>query len=691
MNDTFNVTPFAQISESDLEYIAPTFTLSLSGNRNLSESFLYGNPEIFLFTEVNPKLAQMIRTHELKGFLSEKAAEHTRGLTRKRLTLDELFTYSKEPLKKSVLRMPKDNHELLKQEGAAMFLDLLGVTGDLVQKEPPKKCLELFLKKAMKYKELHDESIIQCLKQMEKNPNKSMVLLLWRILTILLDTISPSKDFEPFLINHIHTLLSNEQKHLSSGSSNIISNLSNSSTQVQLQQQQLAYSLTLPLGTAKHLPENMVLSLLLSLALNKIYYTLSLGGHVVPSLLFNVMEFPVRPQQNMSLLQPLKVFEVGIDDIIFSQCMFSDNYLNQMAVAQTSPLSLRLHIPNFCLIVPKIVPFLLLLLPRSICTGAQGSTTAATAAVTAAAVGTGGSTSTAAVIEIFRKVAPKESILTYKDMLDTGKWNDLASISESHIRYVGAVTSSASPSLSSSASSSPSPNPSSSPLPGRGFLPSQGKGGPSGGGSGSGGGKGGGAVGGGGGGQGGGSCGGEGGSGQVWMTRSDIQSVFITLDKVADAVSMHTVLDPAVFALLFKQLLKTFTEPVIPFVMFSTALDRASSSTNVVDLLDGELCNTHYYLFKYIVRWIRMVCMNPDEGLYKHNLEQLSHIIAPLLIQHEERDEKNIKIETDFLKNTRLFFLNALFYLGISRDEDERFAAVDASVCDEFKLAPPLG
>ncbi|KAH7830397.1 putative RhoGAP domain [Monocercomonoides exilis] len=261
--ETFSLSPNIEVPVKDIAYIAPSIVFSdQPGRRTIEDSIFVGRPDIIFLGEIDESLDEKVSEHSFTNFAKELFTTHTKGFN-KVIPLAKLLTHSTEPLKKALLRMPDLNHEFLKSEGKAQFMDLLCIMKDAPAKFSIKQHVNMFITRAVKIPELRDESICQILRQVSDNPSTESTLIGWRLMSLLLSCILPTPKLEPCLINAINTQQQVERR--------ILKGQDNSNTKS-------ASSGTGSSNSQFRTPFVSLKYFLLTMSLSKIYTGLSIGG-----------------------------------------------------------------------------------------------------------------------------------------------------------------------------------------------------------------------------------------------------------------------------------------------------------------------------------------------------------------------------------------------------------------------------
>ncbi|CAF0929616.1 unnamed protein product [Rotaria sordida] len=126
---------------------------------------------------------------------------HKRGLFSKRLTHDNLLSWSKESIKKPLLRTLD---KILRKEGPNIFKLIQIYMGDRKSKKIASlnTCLELTIK-GWSLPSIRDELYLQLIKQTTSNYNPESLQRGWELMAICLSFFPPSSKFQMILENYI--------------------------------------------------------------------------------------------------------------------------------------------------------------------------------------------------------------------------------------------------------------------------------------------------------------------------------------------------------------------------------------------------------------------------------------------------------------------------------------------------------
>ena len=126
---------------------------------------------------------------------------HKRGLFGKRLTQDDLLSWSKEPITKPLLRTMD---KMLKKEAPEIFKLIQTYMGDKKSKQIASlnTCLELTTK-GWSLPALRDELYLQLIKQTSYNINAESLQRGWELIAVCLSFFPPSSKFQCLLEKYI--------------------------------------------------------------------------------------------------------------------------------------------------------------------------------------------------------------------------------------------------------------------------------------------------------------------------------------------------------------------------------------------------------------------------------------------------------------------------------------------------------
>jgi hypothetical protein len=126
---------------------------------------------------------------------------HKRGLFGKRLTQDDLLSWSKEPITKPLLRTID---KVLKKEAPEIFKLIQTYMGDRKSKQIASlnTCLELTTK-GWSLPSIRDELYLQLIKQTSYNINAESLQRGWELMAVCLSFFPPSSKFQSLLEKYI--------------------------------------------------------------------------------------------------------------------------------------------------------------------------------------------------------------------------------------------------------------------------------------------------------------------------------------------------------------------------------------------------------------------------------------------------------------------------------------------------------
>ncbi|KAA6393626.1 MAG: hypothetical protein EZS28_010846 [Streblomastix strix] len=214
------------------------------------------------------------------------------------------------------------------------------------------------------------------------------------------------------------------------------------------------------------------------------------------------------------------------------------------------------------------------------------------------------------------------------------------------------------------------------------------------------------------------------------------------------AVTYYTI-DPSLIAGLIKMWIVKLNEPIIPFSLHSSVVSEMekkilSAQTNkqqpqqlqqqnspdllnanrkpfnlqqesaevcidagtaVCEFMTKSLPLIHFYTLKYLIRFIRKICHTTSPSQFRINVDNMASTLNPLVFppQPHNMNEQSTGNTTSqppgnaifaamrVAKQCKLVLVHLILFLAISPDEEERFSAIDTSVCEELGYAAALG
>ncbi|KAJ1921886.1 hypothetical protein H4219_000232 [Mycoemilia scoparia] len=155
--------------------------------------------ELPQMSESLPIMNSRIQTFE--DYASLHFAEQKRGFFRKRVPIQEMISFTTEPLTRSLLKLSKDYH----RDAIKIFKTTQRVMGDRPRERGGEDSSDIqwLLQKLMKEPTLVDETYSQLCKQLTNNPNQESLKRGWGLFCVLAANIRPSKSLHPSLLNFV--------------------------------------------------------------------------------------------------------------------------------------------------------------------------------------------------------------------------------------------------------------------------------------------------------------------------------------------------------------------------------------------------------------------------------------------------------------------------------------------------------
>ncbi|XP_020590993.1 kinesin-like protein KIN-14I isoform X2 [Phalaenopsis equestris] len=170
----------------------------LAGATTMSDKF---QVETFLRS-----MQKQISSARKRGFFSKKSADLPVG---EEFKLEDLLCFQKDPIPTSLFKINGDHVK----QSVKMFKLILKYMGVDSPRNTTLLCLDdsidlatKLLKKTLKHSVLCDELFAQIFKQTRNNPNRSCLLKAWELMYLCVSSMSPSKDFGPFILEYVHNV-----------------------------------------------------------------------------------------------------------------------------------------------------------------------------------------------------------------------------------------------------------------------------------------------------------------------------------------------------------------------------------------------------------------------------------------------------------------------------------------------------
>eukprot|EP00824_Muranothrix_gubernata_P023151 TRINITY_DN5982_c0_g1_i3.p1 TRINITY_DN5982_c0_g1~~TRINITY_DN5982_c0_g1_i3.p1 ORF type:complete len:696 (+),score=120.04 TRINITY_DN5982_c0_g1_i3:185-2272(+) len=148
-------------------------------------------------------LLEDIHKFQLEAYARKYFQDHHKGLRRKRVPVQELLTFSREPLNKSLLSLSKD----AQRDALILNKYIMGYMGDY----PMEKLRETrdgiaftIITRGMGMLEMRDEIFVQIFRQVTGNPSRESEEMGWVLLCLLVACFPPTTDLQQYMISLLH-------------------------------------------------------------------------------------------------------------------------------------------------------------------------------------------------------------------------------------------------------------------------------------------------------------------------------------------------------------------------------------------------------------------------------------------------------------------------------------------------------
>ncbi|TPX68495.1 hypothetical protein SpCBS45565_g03096 [Spizellomyces sp. 'palustris'] len=143
-------------------------------------------------------LKAQLSQFRIEGFATKYFSEHRKGIFfRRRVPVEKMLVYQKEPLKAPLMVLNKDLHKdalkCFKLIQKIMKSDPAGAVTDT----------HTLLEKGIAHGGLRDEIYVQICKQLKNNPDGESVYRGWILISVVTIAFPPSKNFEDYLKNFV--------------------------------------------------------------------------------------------------------------------------------------------------------------------------------------------------------------------------------------------------------------------------------------------------------------------------------------------------------------------------------------------------------------------------------------------------------------------------------------------------------
>lgn len=143
-------------------------------------------------------LKNNIKQFKIEGFAHQYFMEHRAGIFRRKVPVEKLLVWTKDSIKAPLMALNKE----LQKEAPKCFKLIQRIMGD---RSPlgTSDDIQLLLEKGIMHGQLRDEIFVQLCKQLSQNPSPDSLLLGWQLMSVIVITFPPSKNFEDYLTQFI--------------------------------------------------------------------------------------------------------------------------------------------------------------------------------------------------------------------------------------------------------------------------------------------------------------------------------------------------------------------------------------------------------------------------------------------------------------------------------------------------------
>ncbi|KAL1920456.1 uncharacterized protein VTP21DRAFT_833 [Calcarisporiella thermophila] len=144
-------------------------------------------------------LANDINQFRIDGFAKKYFSTHKKGIFRRRVPVEEMLLWTREPISKPLMVINRDLH----RDALKCFKLVLRIMGDRIHRSKQTEDIQELLSYGILHGELRDEIYVQICKQLTNNPSASSRHKGWELLCVVTVAFPPSKNFEAYLKNFI--------------------------------------------------------------------------------------------------------------------------------------------------------------------------------------------------------------------------------------------------------------------------------------------------------------------------------------------------------------------------------------------------------------------------------------------------------------------------------------------------------
>jgi len=146
------------------------------------------------YKRLSSEIFNHIKTYGIDEYAKKNFMEHRRGIFRRKIPVESLICWSKQSLRKPLLKSSRNYYK----DALRSFSLIQRIIGDKSSSDnlvEVQKLLEIGLNNSA----IRDEIYCQVCKQLNKNPNFGHIVLGWKLMSVLVVTFPPSRDFEEYL------------------------------------------------------------------------------------------------------------------------------------------------------------------------------------------------------------------------------------------------------------------------------------------------------------------------------------------------------------------------------------------------------------------------------------------------------------------------------------------------------------
>ncbi|KAI9142002.1 hypothetical protein BKA69DRAFT_1070956 [Paraphysoderma sedebokerense] len=149
------------------------------------------------------ELKMNISQFKIDGFAKKYFSTHKRGIFRKKVPVEQMLRFSKDTIRQPLMLLNKANHK----DALKCYKLIQKVMGDRSAPKTykPSADIQWILDRGLCHGELRDEIYVQVCKQLTENPNNDSILKGWELISVIVVTFPPSKNFEDYLKDFIRS------------------------------------------------------------------------------------------------------------------------------------------------------------------------------------------------------------------------------------------------------------------------------------------------------------------------------------------------------------------------------------------------------------------------------------------------------------------------------------------------------